>query len=250
MKKAKTMEAKRNLKQAKKEIYAKSDKKVKREKTIFTNKLNSIILKKAEQVNSRTFHITGMIEQSIHYKNKYSKEGGYKKDELIRDSQVIKAKNLETAKQKFRDEAVRKFTTDNLNFSGGSKSKKSDSPDYIETSVSNIDFIDELEETGLKPGKPSTMFMKSASPMVYTWTTEERKYLNFDGHCVEDNLVGIYGSLIKMFTKNKIIEIASEFYNDEAWNSDDDEEDWTPEIQSAYCVYVNISGYVCMLMIL
>jgi hypothetical protein len=74
------------------------------------------------------------------------------------------------------------------------------------------------------------MFLKSASPMVYTWTTEERKYLNFDGHCVEDNLVGIYGPLIIKFTKNKIIEIASEFYNDEAWNSDDDDEEWTPEM--------------------
>ena len=50
------------------------------------------------------------------------------------------------------------------------------------------------------------------SIFFYTWTTEERKYLNFDGHCVEDNLIGIYGPLIKKFTKSKLIELANEFY--------------------------------------
>ena len=47
---------------------------------------------------------------------------------------------------------------------------------------------------------PSTMFLKLASPMNYTFTTEERKFLKHEGTCVEDNLLGIYNPLIKSFT--------------------------------------------------
>ena len=231
MKKAKTMDAKRKIKEVKQEAYTKSDKKIKREKTIFTNKLNSIILKKSEQANSRTYHITGMIQQAVHYKNKYSKEEGYKKDQLIRDSQVIQAKNLSLARQKFTDTAVQKFSR---NTNG------KDSPEDIEESVENIEFIDEVEETALQPSKPSTMFMKAASPMNYTWTTEERKYLKFDGHCVEDNLIGVYGPLIKKFTKIKIIELATEYYNDKNWTP---ERGYTPKCIMYICKYFNICMY-------
>ena len=44
---------------------------------------------------------------------------------------------------------------------------------------------------------PSTMFLKLASAMNYTFTTEERKFLKNEGTCVEDNLLGIYNPLIK-----------------------------------------------------
>ena len=43
---------------------------------------------------------------------------------------------------------------------------------------------------------PSTMFLKLASPVNYTFTTEERKILKNEGTCVEDNLFVIYNSLI------------------------------------------------------
>ena len=73
------MESKRKLKEITKEAYAISEKKVKRDKTIFTKKLNSINRGKCEQANTRVNYITGMIHQSVHYKNKYSKEEGYNK---------------------------------------------------------------------------------------------------------------------------------------------------------------------------
>ena len=203
--KAKTMEAKRNIKQAKQEVYAQSEKKTKRDKTMFTNKLNKIISKHIETASTGNYFITSMIQQSVHYRNKYSKAGGYKKEQLIRDSQVIQAKNLETAKQKYRDDVVKKYSNNSNSF---------ESAEDIDTSVSSIEFINITEQTGLRPQKPSTMFLKSASPMVYNFTTEERKYLKFDGHCVEDNLIGIYGPLIKKFTKPKLIELATEFYKD------------------------------------
>ena len=237
MKRAKSIDAKRTIKQIKQEAYAKSEKKTKREKTLFTNKLSKIISEKAERANTRTFFITGMIEQRVHYKNKYSKEGGYKKDELIRDSQVIKAKSLKQAQEKFRDEAVKKFSTNNNG--SNNRKKTSDSPEHIEESVENIEFIDEVDETGLKPQKPATMFLKAASPMVYTWTKEERKYLNFDGHCVEDNLVGVYGPLIKKFTKPKLIELASNYYNDD-WTS---EMGFTPNCIMHICRHFGICMY-------
>lgn len=240
MKKAKTMDAKRTIKQIKQEAYAKSVKKTKREKTIFTNKLSKIISQKAEQANTRTFHITAMIQQSVHYKNMYSKEGGYKKDELIRDSQIIKAKSLEIAKQKFRDEAVKKFSSGSISEFNKRGKGGNTSPDMIDETVDNIDFIDTVEQSGLRPQKPTTMFLKSASPMNYTFTGEERKFLNFNGHCVEDNLIGVYGSLIKKFTKPKLIELASNFFDDEDWNPD---MGYTPECVMEICKHFGICMY-------
>ena len=92
-KRAITMFNKKVKKEVKQEAYSTSTKKVKRDKTIFTNKLNKLIEKKAEIANSRTYFITGMIHEVVHYKNKYSKVEGYKKEQVIRDSQVIKGKN-------------------------------------------------------------------------------------------------------------------------------------------------------------
>ena len=60
---------------------------------------------------------------------------------------------------------------------------------------------------------PSTMFLKLASPMNYTFTTEERNFLKHEGACVEDNLLGIYNPLIKSFTLESIRKIASTFYD-------------------------------------
>ena len=103
--------------------------------------------------------------------------------------------------------------------------------------------------------------------MDYNFTTEERKYLKFDGHCVEDNLIGIYGPLIKKFTKSKLIELAYEFYKDlklkeqrtvqcnglsnldVGYIPKDNKVDWnpemgyTPECIKYICQYFNISMY-------
>ena len=121
MKKAKTMDIKRSIKQTKKEAYAVSEKKQKREATIDNKKNYKLKLEKAMESNKkyhekrfggiRRFHITANIEQVLHFNNVYSKKGGYKNNELsdahktkvkmIRESQVIEAKNVEIAKQIF-----------------------------------------------------------------------------------------------------------------------------------------------------
>ena len=121
MKKAKTMDAKRANKQVKKEAYAVSEKKQKREATIDYKKNYKLKLENAIKANEkyhqkrfggiRKFHITANLEQVLHFNNVYSKKGGYKKNELsdahktkvkmIRESQVIEAKNVEIAKQIF-----------------------------------------------------------------------------------------------------------------------------------------------------
>ena len=119
-KRARTIYNKRMHKESKKVAYAASEKKVKRDKTLFTKKLSEILNKKAEQAKIKTFHITGLVEQTVYYKNKYAKNEGYKKEQLIRDSQIIEAKDIETAKEKFRDNATMKFSSLKIDdFSGG-----------------------------------------------------------------------------------------------------------------------------------
>ena len=59
---------------------------------------------------------------------------------------------------------------------------------------------------------------------------------------MEDNLIGIYSPLIKKFTLNKIIEIASEFYKlkDIEWERS---MGYTSECIMHICKYFNISAY-------
>ena len=84
---------------------------------------------------------------------------------------------------------------------------------WISTNVDNCEFIDVVDETGMTASAPSTMFLKLASPINYTFTTEERKFLKNQDTCVEDNLLGIYNPIIKSFTLESIRKIASTFYD-------------------------------------
>jgi len=107
MKKAKTMDAKRANKQVRKEAYAVSEKKQKREATIDYKKNYKTKLENSIKANEnyhqkrfggiRKFHIVANIEQVLHFNNVYSKKGGYKKDELS-DTHKSKSKCLEKHK--------------------------------------------------------------------------------------------------------------------------------------------------------
>ena len=129
----------------------------------------------------------------------------------------MKQKNVEIAKQIFLDEVNEKFNDEDK--SNGAN----DSSMWVTTNVDNCEFIDVVDETGMTASTPSTMFLKLASPVNYTFTTEERKYLKNEGTCVEDNLLGIYSPLIKSFTLESIRKIASTFY-------DINLIDWTPDM--------------------
>jgi hypothetical protein len=136
----------------------------------------------------RRFHITANIEQVLHFNNFYSKKGGYKKNELsdahktkvkmIRESQVIEAKNVEIAKHIFLDEVNEKFND-------GGEEGGDDSLTNVSTNVKNCEFIFIVDETGMTASLPSTMFLKLASPVKFTFTTEERKFFKMKGHVLK-----------------------------------------------------------------
>ena len=75
---------------------------------------------------------------------------------MIRESQVIEAKNVEIAKQIFLDEVDEKFN-DNVEEGGD------DSLFYVNTNVENCEFIDVVDETNITAYLPSTMVLKLAS---------------------------------------------------------------------------------------
>ena len=149
----------------------------------------------------RRFHITADLVQRLYLRNAYSKKGGYKKDELnekykdklkfIRESQVIVAKDLETALLKFEDMTIDKFgpkteiTTDSYLVGGD------DSEETIQVDVDCINFFEDVDESEITSSEPTTMFLRLASPINYTFTNEETNILNDDGFCVEDNLIGV-----------------------------------------------------------
>ena len=93
---------------------------------------------------------------------------------------VIEAKNVDNAKQIFLDKANEKFNDDELFAS----LKGEDSVTNVTTKVENCEFIDIVDETRMSASTPSTMFLKLASAINYTFTTEERKFLKNKGTCV------------------------------------------------------------------
>ena len=81
---------------------------------------------------------------------------------MIRDSQVIEAKNVDIAKQIFLDEVNEKFNNNNVD-------SFDDSAAYVRLLDENCEFIDVVDETAMPASSPSTMFLKLASPMNYTF---------------------------------------------------------------------------------
>ena len=86
------------------------------------------------------------------------------------------------------------------------------------------------------------MFLKQSSAINYNMTKCEKKFLKNDGFCVEDNLLGIYSTLIKKFTFQSIIDLASEFFNNLniIWNRS---MGYTTDCIMHICRKFNISAY-------
>jgi len=260
-KRAETNAKKRAIKQEKQEAYAKSEKKIKRDSTVdykknYQKKLQNAMeenKKHQESKEYKTFHISAKIEQKITFKNKYNKTYKHSdikdhhhlksKTQMIKETEIIKAKNYDDAKQKFLNNVENKFSSGG----GGGGSSKSgdgvlDSTDYYECQIDNVDFLDEVELDSMSDAKPSTMFLKEGSAIDYNFTTQEKMFLKNDGYCVEDNLLGIYSPLIKKFTFDKIISIASEFYKNIniIWNRT---MGYSSDCIMHICKYFNISAY-------
>ena len=86
------------------------------------------------------------------------------------------------------------------------------------------------------------MFLKAGSAIDYNFTTQEKKFLKNDGYCVEDNLLGIYGTLIKKFTFDNLVSIASDFYKklNITWNRT---MGYSTDCIMHICQHFNISAY-------
>ena len=229
MKRAITADKKRAIKQVKQEQYAQSEKKAKKDATIdykknFQAKLQDAIDRNKRYQQSKqlkTYHISANIGQKITFKNRYDvKSKSYKQSDLkqarlkdkvqmIRETEIIKARNYDDAKEQFLDKVELKFGS---KVGGERKSDAKDSADYYDIEVDEVEFLDEVEMSGFSDEKPSTMFLTSGSPIEYNFTTQEKEFLKNTGFCVEDNLLGIYSNLIKKFTFDNIVSIATEFY--------------------------------------
>ena len=68
------------------------------------------------------------------------------KVQLIREAEIIKATNLDDARQKFKENLSNKFGSGSESIIKGGGNA---SPDYYETSVDNIEFLDEVEDKKL-----------------------------------------------------------------------------------------------------
>ena len=127
----------------------------------------------------RTYHVSANIEQKLVFNNAYSKPSGYKRQKLeqqhliekvalIKETEIIKATSVEEAQRKFTENVNRRFGIGgsinefNKNGKGGSKSEE-----FYTTEIDDIDFLDTFEESSASDAKPSTMFLKAASPIEY-----------------------------------------------------------------------------------
>ena len=76
--------------------------------------------------------------------------------------------------------------------------------DYSGAATYNIDeinFIDTVNQSTLTHQQPSQMKIKYAEHVDYSFTKEEKKFLNKDslnGTCVIDNFIGMYGEEFKI----------------------------------------------------
>ena len=91
--------------------------------------------------------------------------------------------------------------------------------DYSGAATYNIDFIDFIDtvnQSTLTHQQPSQMKMKYAEHAHYSFTKEEKKFLNTDdklnGICVIDNFVGIYDEELKL-NRNHFIKPHDYYYN-------------------------------------
>ncbi len=80
--------------------------------------------------------------------------------------------------------------------------------------VDSINFIDSVNESSLTTQHTSQMPMKYAEHVDYSFTNEDKQFLNIEsaGTCVIDNFIGLYGKELKL-TRDDFIKLHQDFYN-------------------------------------
>ena len=166
-------------------------------------------LKKYEERKlPKKYHITAQIKRSITFTSKKGKvytyaaghqHGKIKTKDSLLDSRVIEATSEKEARDIMRAEIEEAFDEDE--YSGAAT-----------YNVDDVEFIDTVNESSLSQQHPSQMKMKLADHVEYSFTNEEKKYLNTDtnkqstGTCVIDNFIGLYGEELKL-TKDDFIDL-------------------------------------------
>ena len=201
------------MKQQEKTIRETNDDKLDRLMTISSHKKTKEPLKK--------FHLTANLKRSITYTHKTTgKVHNYKEEDhsrqlkghdMLTDSRVIEAKNLEEAQKIFMDEVM--FEQSYEEYSSAAR-----------VHVDDFDFIDgPVVASQITSSDPKNMALRQVGQIQYNFTTQETKYLTTDNTCVIDNLVGLYGKELKL-NRDNIITLNKKFHGFE-----DVEEDNEPE---------------------
>ena len=121
---------------------------------------------------------TGEIKYS--YKEKDHSKPLRGQDKLT-DSRVIEATSLEEAQKLFYD--TLKVEQEYEEYSASAW-----------VNLDNVQFInDPVVGSQITSSDPSTMPLRQAGHIEYSFTTQETEYLTTDNTCVIDNLVGVYG---------------------------------------------------------
>ena len=101
--------------------------------------------------------------------------------------------------------------------------------EYSSSSWVNLDsvqFIDDpIAGSQITPTDPTTMPLRQAGHLEYSFTTEETKFLTTENTCVIDNLVGVYGKELKL-DKEKIIKLNKEFHGFVVDKNEDNESEY------------------------
>jgi 5-methylcytosine-specific restriction enzyme A len=158
-------------------------------------------LKQYDEKNKvKKFHITAEIQRKITY-TKPKKQYEYALDSIL-DSRVIEASSEKEAKEIMAAEIQAAFEYDE--YSG-----------CAAINLDNVNFIDTVNESKLTTQDPTQMKMKYIEHVDYSFTQEEKKFLNADhqltGTCVIDNFVGMYGKKLKL-TRDDFIKLHQDYY--------------------------------------
>ena len=188
----------------------------------------------------RKFHITAEIQRNIKYTKTLAggrgvKQYEYGHDSLL-DSRVIEARSEKEAKEIMMAEIKEAFEYDEFS-------------SCATVNLDSVDFIDTVDESKLTTQHPTQMKMKYSEHVDYSFTNEEKKFLNTDnkltGTCVIDNFIGMYGKELKL-TRDDFINLHQEYYNHifenatEPWSVDDG---ITPLFIEYVCKKYDISHY-------